>query len=231
MRRCASVSASPSPAAARRAAAAGLFSSCASPAERRPSAVSFSCCWSRRVVSRTRSVIRNTSRGSSSGTARSISGNRSRRTRTMRTVPKARAVPTYSVMREKGRTPEISPGRARKITSSPASRRRDLHLPVQDQHHGVRRVAAGEDHLAVVELHPLPVLREPGELLRGEVGQERDLRQPRGLRLQGPHSFARYGWTRETAMAPSPTPDATRFTEPARTSPAANTPGTLASRR
>ena len=40
---------------------------------------------------------------------------------------------------------------------------------------------------------------------------------------------ARYWWTSATAIAPEPTPEATRLTEPCRTSPAANTPGTLVS--
>ena len=37
-------------------------------------------------------------------------------------------------------------------------------------------------------------------------------------------------WHSRTATAPSPTAEATRFTESARTSPAANTPGRLVSR-
>ena len=41
---------------------------------------------------------------------------------------------------------------------------------------------------------------------------------------------ARYSWTSRTTIDPSPTADATRFMAPARTSPAANTPGTLVSR-
>ena len=42
---------------------------------------------------------------------------------------------------------------------------------------------------------------------------------------------ARYWWISLTAMAPSPTAEATRLIEPARASPAAKTPGTLVSRR
>ena len=41
----------------------------------------------------------------------------------------------------------------------------------------------------------------------------------------------RCSWMSRTAIAPSPTADATRLVEPARTSPAANTPGRLVSRR
>jgi hypothetical protein len=40
-----------------------------------------------------------------------------------------------------------------------------------------------------------------------------------------PYISLRYSWTNCTAMAPSPTADATRFTESERTSPAAKTPG------
>ena len=41
----------------------------------------------------------------------------------------------------------------------------------------------------------------------------------------------RYSWTNWTDIAPSPTAEATRFTDPERTSPAANTPGWLVSSR
>lgn len=41
----------------------------------------------------------------------------------------------------------------------------------------------------------------------------------------------RYSWTNCTAIAPSPTAEATRLTDPDRTSPAAKTPGRLASSR
>ena len=46
----------------------------------------------------------------------------------------------------------------------------------------------------------------------------------------GGHSVSRYRCTNMTAMAPSPTADATRLADSARTSPAAKTPGTLVSR-
>jgi hypothetical protein len=46
-----------------------------------------------------------------------------------------------------------------------------------------------------------------------------------------PVSSARYWWISLTAVAPSPTEDATRLMEPDRTSPTAKTPGTLVSRR
>src|SRR5215217_3718081 len=62
------------------------------------------------------------------------------------------------------------------------------------------------------------------------------LEQERGLQLGNQrlvHHFAptsaRYRWTNETAIAPSPTPEATRFTEPCRTSPTTKIPGTLVS--
>src|SRR5437762_5185385 len=45
------------------------------------------------------------------------------------------------------------------------------------------------------------------------------------------HSSFRYSCTNWTAMAPSPTAEATRLTESERTSPAANTPGRLVSSR
>ncbi len=61
--------------ASRRTAAAGLFSSCASPAASVPSAVIFSRCCITRVASRTRSVIVETSRWPSTGMRASISPN------------------------------------------------------------------------------------------------------------------------------------------------------------
>src|SRR2546423_11231743 len=51
----------------------------------------------------------------------------------------------------------------------------------------------------------------------------------RGARW-GQRSF-RCSWTNCTAIDPSPTADATRLTDPDRTSPAANTPGRLVSRK
>ena len=55
-----------------------------------------------------------------------------------------------------------------------------------------------------------------------------------GLRLGGrggDYICLRYSCTNWTAMAPSPTAEATRFTDPERTSPAAKTPGRLVSSR
>src|SRR5204863_8734135 len=43
------------------------------------------------------------------------------------------------------------------------------------------------------------------------------------------HASARYSWMSDTAIEPSPTAEATRLMERARTSPATNTPGTLVS--
>ena len=46
------------------------------------------------------------------------------------------------------------------------------------------------------------------------------------LRVRSQLCVARRSWTERTALEPSPTAAATRFIEPWRTSPAANTPGT-----
>src|ERR687896_602331 len=55
----------------------------------------------------------------------------------------------------------------------------------------------------------------------------------RAVRKSGPRSYRsfKYSCTNWTAIAPSPTAAATRLTEPDRTSPAANTPGRLVSRK
>ena len=76
---------------------------------------------------------------------------------------------------------------------------------------------------------------DPGQLVLGQVGEQEQLAQPlRGQVLAGihlrTHWSARYRCTSVTAIAPSPTAEATRLTESARTSPATNTPGTLDSR-
>src|SRR5207253_4639517 len=49
----------------------------------------------------------------------------------------------------------------------------------------------------------------------------------RGAAVRPSHISFRYSCTNWTAIAPSPTADATRLTEAGRTSPAANTPGRL----
>src|SRR6267378_7370650 len=50
-------------------------------------------------------------------------------------------------------------------------------------------------------------------------------------RAESVHIPFRCSWTNWTAIAPSPTAEVKRFTEPDRTSPAANTPGRLVSSR
>src|SRR5262249_49386255 len=50
-------------------------------------------------------------------------------------------------------------------------------------------------------------------------------RARRGPRLAPFQTAFKYSWTNWTAIAPSPTAEATRLTEPERTSPAADTPG------
>src|SRR5437899_13010981 len=52
-----------------------------------------------------------------------------------------------------------------------------------------------------------------------------------GAALGPAHISFRYSWTNWTAIAPSPTAEATRLTDPERTSPAANTPVRLVSSR
>ncbi len=54
-------------------------------------------------------------------------------------------------------------------------------------------------------------------------------RVPADFRERSGQRPAKYSWIWRTAMAPSPTADATRFTELRRTSPAANNPGRLVS--
>src|SRR5262249_51147662 len=69
----------------------------------------------------------------------------------------------------------------------------------------------------------------PGGRDGGLVDRRRD--QRRGAAGDGliPELVANSSWARRIAIDPSPTAEATRFTEPWRTSPAAKTPGRLVS--
>src|SRR5437762_12424631 len=68
--------------------------------------------------------------------------------------------------------------------------------------------------------------------VRGHVGSPTGVGRIALGRYDRPcHSSFRYSCTNWTAMAPSPTAEATRLTEPERTSPAANTPVRLVSSR
>jgi hypothetical protein len=79
--------------------------------------------------------------------------------------------------------------------------------------------------------------RHVGTGQRRERGMRLRASRRRGARpvlprcyVGGAWSDARKRWTSDTAIAPSPTAEATRLTEPWRMSPAANTPGALVSR-
>ena len=79
-----------------------------------------------------------------------------------------------------------------------------------------------DDATAPGEPHELVV----AEMLEEKQGPQLVRRQPFGFG----HRCSRYVWRSWIAIAPSPTAEATRLIELARTSPAANTPGVLASR-
>ena len=94
----------------------------------------------------------------------------------------------------------------------------------------VGRLALVEQLLAVAECD---VRRPPRtERLEPVVGEFLEQEQLRAV-LRVPSAplqiVARYRCTKYTDIAPSPTAEATRFIESRRTSPAANTPGTLVS--
>lgn len=122
----------------------------------------------------------------------------------------------------------------------------DLHVLVADparhddrageQHvEALCGVALDDDLLAHRNRDDVAVLAHPPELIVVEVLEEEQaaqlVRWDADLVVGcGGHCSSRYRCTSVTAMAPSPTADATRFTESARTSPATNTPGMLDSR-
>src|SRR6185437_9197457 len=105
------------------------------------------------------------------------------------------------------------------------------HLPRQfqftiEQHpEGIRELTLAEENLPHWECHFRAQSREGMKLLVGEL-----LEQEGGSEIVNKHhSLSRYLCTRCTAIAPSPTAEATRFIEERRTSPATKTPGRLVS--
>ena len=116
----------------------------------------------------------------------------------------------------------------------PARQLREHHGSVHQNVEARRRITL-RVHRPRLDRFDTPVSTELRQLCVGELLEQEQrpqfLRITRGatLRLLG-HGFARYLCTSITAIAPSPTADATRLAESDRTSPAANTPGTLVSR-
>src|SRR5439155_7682447 len=82
------------------------------------------------------------------------------------------------------------------------------------------RVAFGEDRAARLVPLDRAVPGQPGELLLGERLEQEQVLQVRRAELLS-HCASRYRCTSVTAIAPSPTAEATRLTELDRTSPAA----------
>ena len=108
-----------------------------------------------------------------------------------------------------------------------AVRDQRLDRPLQDQHQpGLGLVLLGHHGAGGDLVHHGGIAPDP-QLLVSELGEQvhRPQLGDRGMA----HASARYSWIRETAIEPSPTALATRLIERARTSPATNTPGTLVS--
>src|SRR5439155_17422403 len=108
----------------------------------------------------------------------------------------------------------------------------------QNDHLGGRSVPRAGDVARPVSPE-LAVRGEPFQLFPGRAAQRLMRRQSVDEigRLQSRlcrcdrHTVSRYWWIILTVAEPSPTADATRLPEPWRTSPAANTPGTLVSNK
>src|SRR5205823_3032630 len=95
------------------------------------------------------------------------------------------------------------------------------------------RVALAADVLAGGEVDHVGVLADPGQLILVEGLEEEEPAQGCWVQFRTfgrRHRFSNQRCTRLTAIAPSPTAEATRFTDPPRTSPTANTPGREVSR-
>ncbi len=102
-----------------------------------------------------------------------------------------------------------------------------LHFTADDDVGVLAGVALVEQRLAGDEGHVRDVRADPCQVVVAESREQGDGTQAFEVsRHQAP---ARYSCTSDTVIEPMPTADATRLTAPSRTSPAANTPGTLVS--
>ena len=114
-------------------------------------------------------------------------------------------------------------------TPDPPAGPADLQLPGEDD---VHRVAAGpprDEHLAGAEVGAPTGGGQLGDVLVRQLGEQQRparARPPRRRVRRRRHRPASRSCANRTAIAPSPTAEAMRFIDPARTSPAANTPGT-----
>ena len=162
---------------------------------------------------------------------------------------RGRVVPRRLVVEVELHRPEVDAGLLRAdglhgvAADEPAHRdgARKQHVEAQ------RRFPLADDVLPRRDLDDVGVLGHPPELLLVELGEQEQLAELSRSRVRPlarrrrfartlarrrrfAHCSARYRCTSVTAIAPSPTADATRLTDSARTSPATNTPGTLDSR-
>src|SRR5205085_12251898 len=93
------------------------------------------------------------------------------------------------------------------------------HRAVEQEGEALRGSPFGRDDRPGRVGDDVAVLGHPGELLVVEVGEEEQLSQLVGGEGRA-HRSSRYRCTRVTAMAPSPTAEATRFTDADLPSPA-----------
>ena len=217
--------------AARLTAAAGLLSSCASPAAMVPSdsrrsrfcsaparrdITGFICFMTRSWTAGWASVRRRKSSAGMSATSHGTSAD-------IRTAsgPRVRTAmaPTHvgATWRPTG---SVRPSVTITVCASPSSRHeRPEHVDAL-----LGQQLAGLEVMALRDGRPL------GQLGVVEVVEQVDGTQVGdGDAGRGAHAWARYSWMSETAIDPSPTALATRLIERARTSPATKTPGTLVS--
>src|SRR5262249_37243037 len=109
----------------------------------------------------------------------------------------------------------------------------ELDLPIEQDPEGVGGRRLGKQERAGRDRNHLGMVDDPADLLVGALFEEERRLQlgGQGLVRHGAPTSARYWWIKETAIDPSPTPEATRLIEPWRTSPATKMPGALVSRR
>ena len=230
------VSASPSSVAVRRAAAAGLLSSCASPAERVPSAASFSCwrtsasaAWAIGAIRRIAVFI---ALGASRRNARNVgTSHDSRRTSVVARPLASSASPVSALAAPK----YVGPARWLRMALTPLMRRDDSISPAAITEKCSGTVPSVKSGAPGARCSSRPAAANAastsGSTPVEEVEHLEHLDHLGHVEHLAHTAAPRYSWTKDTAIEPSPTAEATRFIDSLRTSPATNTPGMLVSSR
>ena len=159
---------------ARLAAEAGLFNSCAKPAESFPKLAKRSICCSYRVVSRIRSDIWPTRRWASSRILCTKSGNMEEGNFRMRPSVTARPAISTTFIREKGSNPVIVARLDWNDDGFATQCAPQLHLPFKDYQHPLCGTALLQERITGLERYFLALADEPIQLIVGQTFKRRD---------------------------------------------------------